>query len=310
MALGTESSALRGAMRIVFGGLLLTALIFFILWRTENPRLQQLRITMIDAVAPLLEGVAGPADALGGVFLEVESYADLQAENDRLRRQLARLRTWRDIAQRLEEENARLRALNAVKPPPRISFVTAEIIGDSGGPFAQSAIVNVGARDGVEDGAPALDAAGLAGRVVGVGDVAARLLLLTDPSSRTPVMVGPDRWPALLVGDNTRRPKLIHQAPDAEINAGDLVITSGQGGVYPLGLAVGRVVPDDGEELAVQLAANYQRLEFVRIYRRPDAPASTGPGGLIFDAPPAAGPAADAPAGPAAAAAAETANGG
>lgn len=285
MATYGRSGPLRTLVRVLFGALLLVSFAIFILWRTENPRLLRLRHAILDAVAPALTSVAGPSNALTDMLHGIESFSDLQAENTRLRLQVQRLRAWRDIAQRLEEENGRLRALNAVKPPLRVSFVTAEIIGDAGGPFAQSVVVNVGGRDDVIDGSPALGASGLVGRVVGAGEATARILLLTDPTSRTPVLVGAQQRRAILHGDNSIEPLLQHVAAETQPEIGDVVVTSGHGGVYPQGLHIGRVASAADGQFRVRLAESPERIEFLRIYRRDGADADAPPGGLIIRAP-------------------------
>lgn len=278
-----ERSIWRTARNILLGIALAVSFVLFVLWRTENPRLQQFRMAAIDAVAPALERIAGPSNAVSGLFDEIRGYSELQAENQRLRREVERLKLWAEIARQREEENARLRALNAVKSAPRETFVTAEVIADAGGPFSQSVLVNVGRRDGVLDGAPVRDAAGALGRVVGAGERSARVLLITDPASRVPVAVGEARIRAILQGDNTGAPALKFVDKDATIEVGARITTSGAGGVFPIGMHVGRVLlgPDAEGGARAALAGDIRRLSFVRI-RRSDSELDAPPaGGLI-----------------------------
>lgn len=282
-----ERGRFRTLSRAVLGLLLVAAFFIFVLWRTENPRLLGLRLAMFDAVAPALEAVAGPSNAVAGLFDDVRSLAEIQAENARLRDQVERLASWREAARRLEEENARLRALNAVKLPPRVAFVTAEVIGDSGGPYAQSVLINAGRDDGVSDGATALDGGGLVGRVAGVAETSSRVLLITDPASRVPVTVGPDRVRAIMVGDESDQPVLLYAAGsrrdgEIELSPGERVATSGQGGVFPRGLLIGAVAPeDDGPVARVALAAEMRRLVFLRVLREARRDETPGAPGLI-----------------------------
>ena len=219
----------RTALRIFFGALLAFSFFLFVLWRTDNPRLASIRVAMVDFASPALEAVAGPSSGIGDVFGSMQSLTELRAENDRLKTEILRLRRWENDAQRLEQENAQLRALNAVSLPPRTRVVTGEVVADSGGIYAQSVIVNVGRCDvgdlsGCDrarevqrhecdapprarrasplDGAPVRDARGLVGRVVAVGDRSVRVLLLTDPTSRVPVHVTTqnERRRAILIG--------------------------------------------------------------------------------------------------------------
>lgn len=271
----------KTASLIFFGVMLVTAFLLFVLWRTENPRLQAARASLMDSVAPAVEAVAGGGDAIGALFDDLESYADLQSENARLRRELRRMSGWRDAAHRFEEENARLRALNNAKLPPQLSFVTADVIAASGGPYQRSVVVNIGRDDGVADGAPAMDEAGLVGRVVGAGEETSRVLLLTDATSRAPVLVGEARIRALIQGDNSDRPTLQAVLDPETITVGDRVVTSGDGGVFPSGLLVGRVVSVEGRAPRVALASDYRRLLFVKVrYAARDT--ETPPPGLIL----------------------------
>ena len=181
----------------------------------------------------------------------------------------------------MEEENAQLRALNNVQLARRMTFVTGDVFADSGGPFEQTALVNIGRRDGIEDGAAAVDGAGLVGRVVGVGERASRLLLLTDFSSRVPVVIQPGARRAVLAGDGSLQPKLEFLDGSDPVKPGDLVETSGDGGVFPPDLPVGSVVISTSGTVRTSLLADYARLEFVRLIRyQPDTKIDQ-PGGLV-----------------------------
>jgi rod shape-determining protein MreC len=91
------------------------------------------------------------------------------------------------------------------------------------------------------------------------------VLLITDISSRIPVFAGPSRVRAMLAGDNTDRPKLIHLVAGEAIKPGDEVVTSGIAGVFPPGLPVG--VVDEVDEARISITPNVERdrLEYVRV---------------------------------------------
>ncbi len=279
----TRSGPLRTAVRIFFGVLLVLAFLLFVLWRTENPRLQGLRAAVLDVVRPVLEAVAGPSSAVAELFEDVESFSGLQAENEALRAEVERLRESAEEKERLEEENARLRFLNNVSLPPDLRFVRAQVIGDAGGPYGQTLLLAVGGRDGVEDGAPAMHEGALIGRVFGVGDGVARVLLVTDPSSRIPVAVGADRARAILVGDNTGAPVLQYLTDDEPVEDGARVVTTGDGGVFPRGLTVGRVFPDEDQKARVRLTADLRQVEFVTVLISALTEPPPPPGGLVID---------------------------
>ncbi len=273
----TETAMIRTVHRILLGVMIVVSLVLLILWRTDNPRLERVRMSVIDAVAPSMEWVGEPIDFGWQVARDYGNFLDVYEQNKSLRREIQNLKGWRERARLLEEENAQLRALNNVRIATRTTFVTGDIIADSGGPFLQSALVNVGSADGVEDGAAALDGNGLVGRVVGLGQRASRLLLLTVYSSRVPVVVQPGARRAILSGDGTAAPKLEFIDGSERISPGDLVETSGDDGVFPPDLPVGRVVATAGGTWRAALLADYPRLEFVRLlqynpYTRIDRP--------------------------------------
>ena len=137
----------------------------------------------------------------------------LREENERLRR-------WRAAAQSLESENARLRGLLNFHPEAEATFITGRVIGDSGGAFLRSVLVDIGGRDGVRKGAAAIDGNGLVGRVAEVGQRSARILLITDLNSRIPVLVGDKRERAILAGDNSDLARLVYLPPERSIGPG------------------------------------------------------------------------------------------
>lgn len=271
----------RGLRRIALGALAFIALILFVLWRIDDPRVERLRMRLADGFSPLLESVSLPASQFGRLLGDWRDYSALRADNRELRLEIERLRGWREAAQRLERENAELRALNNLRLAPRIGFAAGEVAADPGGPFGDSVLVKIGARDGVEDGSAAVDGFGLVGRVVGVGDSVARVLLLTDFSSRVPVKVLPSGRRGVLTGDGSPAPLLDFLLDTEGLSVGDEVVTSGDGGVFPPDVKVGALAGLGARAARVTLAAAFRRLEFLRVLRwEPDAP-EDAPGALI-----------------------------
>ena len=272
----------RAIQRTIFGAVIIAGLVLFVLWRTDNPRIEQMRLALMDTLLPAMGWVTEPLAVVSDVIADYEAVVDIYAQNRELRRQIQRLHAWRETARQLEEENAQLRALNNLNLAPRTTFVTGDVIADSGGPFRESALVNVGERDGVADGSAAVDGLGLVGRVSGVGERASRILLLTDFSSRIPVIVMPRGRRAVMAGDGTGAPRLEFLDHSEQIKPGDLVKTSGDGGVFPPNIPVGRVIVTPSQEWRVVLSSDYSRLEFVRLLRyRPDTRIQRA-GGLVL----------------------------
>ncbi len=251
--------------RFAFLFLVVAAFALMLLGKADTVLVERARTAVTDAVAPLLELVARPVGTLGEMIDSIEEMMDLRAENETLKRENDRLRNWQTVARRLEAENAALREMTKMIPDAGLRFVTARVIGDPGGAFARSVLVNAGARDGVEKGQAAITSVGLAGRVAQVGVRSSRILLLTDINSRIPVLVGAGRDRAILAGDNTNQPKLLYLAPSTEVNPGDHVVTSGHGGVFPPGLPVGVVTQASETAKRVQPFVDWAHMEFLRL---------------------------------------------
>jgi rod shape-determining protein MreC len=191
---------------------------------------------------------------------------DVYDENERLREENRQLLKWKETALRLEHQNSRYEALLNVKLDASIEYVTGRVVSDTGGPFVQMFIINAGKRDGVRDGQAVIDEDGLVGKVLGAGHTASRVLMLSDLNSRVPVLVEPSNYKAVLVGDNAKNPRVRFLPQSAQVQIGDRVVTSGDGGELPPGLPVG-VVSDISStgEIRVQTFSRDTRIERVRI---------------------------------------------
>ena len=285
-----------GPIRRLLVGLIVFALLgIFLVWRIDSPRVERFRAAVVDRVVPSFDWAMASVTGFANLVGDFQSYTQLAAQNGDLRRELQQMKAWKEAALQLEQENAKLLDLNNVRLDPKFTYVTGVVLTDSGSPFRQSVLLNVGARDGIIDGWPTMDGIGLVGRISGVGERTARVILLTDTSSRIPVTIQPSGQKAILAGDNTLNPPIeFLENPDL-IRPGDRVVSSGDGGVFPADLLVGQVALGNDRRLRVRLSADYGRLEFLRVLRARPHEVITDPGGLLapFSLPLPPAPAAD-----------------
>ena len=233
--------------------------------RTNTFIVEETRSVVTDMVTPILDAVSQPVETFGGVIEGAEALANLRSENLALKDQNARLMQWQTAARRLEAENAALRSLNRMVPDPSMNFITARVVGDPGGAFVRTVLINAGERNGIEKGQAAVTGDGLAGRISEVGQRSARVLLLTDINSRVPVVVGDVRDRAVMAGDNAHAPELLYLGPTAKVKIGDRVNTSGQGGVFPPGLPIGVVSSVSEKGIRVKPFVDWSHMEVLRI---------------------------------------------
>ena len=250
---------------LVFVSLVLLAT--FLVWRIDSPRVERFRAQVTDRIVPKFDWAMVPVTGAVNLFRDYQSYNRIAEQNQELRRELRKMQSWKEAALQLEQENARLLDLNSVRLDPRLTFITGVVLADSGSPFRQSVLLNVGARDGLIDGWATMDGIGLVGRISGVAKNTSRVILLTDASSRIPVTIQPSGQRAIVAGDNSAAPPIVFiENPDL-VRPGDRVVSSGDGAVFPAGLVIGQVAADSGGRLRVRLAADYERLKFLRVLR-------------------------------------------
>ncbi|WP_108484255.1 rod shape-determining protein MreC [Oceaniglobus ichthyenteri] len=271
----------RPVRRILVGGMVLLCLAIFLFWRIDSPRAERFRAQIIDTVVPSFDWALVPVTKVANMVRDFQSYTRIYEQNQELRRELQQMKAWKEAALQLEQENAKLLDLNKVRLDPSLTFITGVVLADSGSPFRQSVLLNVGARDGIQNGWATTDGLGLVGRVSGVGDTSARVILLNDTNSRIPVTIQPSGQRSILAGDNTALPPLDFLEAAEAVRPGDRVISSGDGGVFPAGLLVGQVVLGTDKQLRVRLAADYERLEFLRVLRSHPGERITDPGSLV-----------------------------
>lgn len=239
----------------------------FALWRIDNQRAERIRMALVDRFVPTIDWSFGPINSVSRIFQDFQSYTGVHQQNQELRDELQKMKGWREAAVQLEQQNARLRELNNVRLSPRLTFVTGEILADSGSPFRQSGLVNIGERDGVVEGAAAMDGLGLVGRVSGLSLNSSRILFLTDASSRVPATVRPLGQRTIVTGDNTASPPLEFIEKVEDVRPGDRVVTSGSDGIFPPDLLIGQVYQSPDGRLRVRVSADYRRLRYIRILR-------------------------------------------
>lgn len=223
------------------------------------------RVHIVDTLAPVLDSLSRPAAIVSAAQ---QAWTDWIAQHDeiqQLRSENARLKSWQQTGSALLVENQNLKQLLNFHAEPAASSMTARVIAHTGAPFAANLIITAGSRDGVKRNMAAVTDEGLVGRVIEVGDWSARILLLTDPESRIPVMSADGALQAIIAGDGSPNLQTRYLPADTPVTAGQRLVTSGHGGLLPPNLPVavsGTVVKGKPVWLP---AAEMNRLHYVRL---------------------------------------------
>lgn len=260
--LGTLKSLLQ---RFAFLSLIALTFALMLIGKADTVLVERARVAITDAVVPILRVLSEPANAVADTIANVRELAAIREQNSTLRTANEELLQWQAIAQKLEAENRSLKSLLALVPEPNATFVSARVVGDTGGSFAQSVLVTAGARDGVDKGDVVMTGEGLVGRVLQSGQQSSRVLLITDINSRIPVVVGDAANRAIMVGDNGLRPRLLYLGAKTVVTPGDKVVTSGDADAFPPGIPVGRVAQVADGVVSVEPFVARDQLQHVRI---------------------------------------------
>ena len=199
-------------------------------------------MTVTTPVRYLGATVTAPFQGLGNIFANLTSdqgtLSDLKAENERLQARNAEL-------EESEQTASRLQALLGIKDAYNLQSTAARIISGSVDSWSSTVTIDKGTADGLSVGMPVTASNGVIGQIVECGATSATVRLLTDESSSISAMVQTSRAQGMLVGSATGQVELTLIRTSQTVNVGDVIVTSGLGGVFPKGLPLGKVTSVD-----------------------------------------------------------------
>jgi rod shape-determining protein MreC len=243
MAFGTGASSARGGspgFRFTLYAILSIVIMFL---DQKGEYLEQIRYGLSIAAYPIELAVRSPSAAWRWTQESVATRDTLREENARLmtRNRELELRSMRYEA--LAHENDQLRGLQEALPPVAERWIVAEIVDIQLNNLRQRVLVNRGTRNGLFKGQAVLDDKGLLGQTTHVGPFSAEVILITDPEHAVPVQIERTSLRTIAVGTgDTASLALPYLPANADVKTGDVLMTSGLGGVFPAGYPVGRVV--------------------------------------------------------------------
>lgn len=253
---------------VVSGLVVIAGLILLVMSRADPTRGAALRGAALDLTAPVWTIARKPFEWAGAVGRAVDDYFFAISRNRELEKEHLQVQKLRQQRDALLRENRQLKGLLRVAEPRRTWSRVLPISGASAGSYVRSATIGGGSAQGIRPGQPVRALDGLVGQVVEVGRNAARVLLLTDTSSRVPVRVVRTGKPAMLAGVNGALLEVRYMAPaDGVLKRGDRLVTSGDGGVFPPDVPVAVVVGYRGETPLARPLARPDGLGYVVVER-------------------------------------------
>ena len=194
-----------------------------------------------SVLSPFQSAIHSVARAGSGVTKSLRGRKRVMRENRRLRREVLRLSKENAALREERAENLRLRASLDFKQDYPTELLSARVISRGASRWRHAVTIDRGWRDGVGHADVVVTPRGLVGQVFDVGPSVSQVLLLTDQSSGVGALIQRSRVFGVCRGRHTPNLVMDYIDKDADIKAGDIVVSSGDGGVYPKGIPVGRV---------------------------------------------------------------------
>lgn len=218
------------------------AILLMVLDQRETS-IRQVRAAISMPLSLLEYVVSWPVQLIDKLGNTVSTHDALVEENLNLKSEQLLLKAQVQRLLAIESENNQLKALMRSSTQVRGKVLIAQLLSIDSDPFVNQVMLDKGSQDGVFVGQPVLDANGVMGKIIQVGPLTSRLLLVTDNRSGVSVQVTRNGIRAIAVGDNySGKMKLVNIPQTVDIQVGDLLITSGLGTQYPAGYPLGQVV--------------------------------------------------------------------
>ena len=223
-----------------------------------------------------------PVSLVSSANERLRSYQEIADENRLLKYQLSEIRVELLRYDSVIHDNEELRRLN--NSPIKESFrrMGAEVMRVDTNPFSLTVMINRGAKDGAYEGQPVINEQGIVGQIISVANSTSRVLLISDQNHSIPVVVMRNGIRAIATGTGiVNELNVVNMPRNVDIQLGDLLISSGLGGIFPSGYPVARVTNFDRKEglqfaeIKAQPLATLDRLKYMLLLWLPDSEQET-----------------------------------
>lgn len=207
-----------------------------------------------------------PIHSIVGIKKWVDSYLRVHHKNEKLEAKLKQMEEWALKAHALSLENQQLRELLKISPDPQMSYITVPVLGIVQAPYTKTIVLGAGSKKGIKLRQPVVIGQHIVGRIVEVSEQASRVLLIQDANSHIPVILEKSRVQGIASGNDESHLIIKFFEMEAKAEIGELIFTSGVGGIYPKGYLIGRVAYQSGESVGVKSLIQLNELEYVHVF--------------------------------------------
>ena len=245
--------------------LILVSSLFIVTKIDKSPIFKSIRSSSINIVYYISSVVVSPAKFVVDGVSKIIEIKSLYKDNEQYKKErLIESKSFQELVSLKLKILEYERLLNLNKDLD-YDFITSRIIADLSKKYFSSILVDVGKKDGVFENMPITGPNGLVGKITDVDQSISRGMLVTDVSSRIAVSISEENFQGILIGQNQKNPKIDFVKELAQVIIGDLVTTSGKGGIFPPYIIVGQIVKKGKDFLEVELFEDIDSLSHIRL---------------------------------------------
>jgi len=215
-----------------------------------------LRKIVLETASPVQEILSGSIKSVKDAWLRYVLLVGIEEENKKLTNKINELKAVLVSYQESYQEAQRLKKLLSISDNYKYRFITARVIGREQAALSRTVLINKGSSDGLRNGMPVIAYPGLIGRLVDVSWNISRVLLLIDENSNIDAIVQRNRTQGIISGSGSRGMILKYISKTQDVQKGDVIVSSGMGGVFPKGWLIGQVIHVDRQDAGLFLKIN------------------------------------------------------
>ena len=247
---------------VVFISISLLLIIFGVM---ESKKGIYFKTKIIDYGSFVTYSLSVPIKKISLYFSNMEEIYYIYSQNKKLKNHTLKIKMLENELTLLEHENNLLKDALNIKNDLYYNYQTVKVVAGIRSSFLRTLVILAGKKQKVSEGFTVISNNDLLGYVYESGNFTSRVLLITDINSRVPVIVANKNFRLILSGNNSNYLSILNLGDIDKINSGDIVLTSGDGGVYPQGIPVGVVINDEIKKFVVRPNIILRSLDYVRV---------------------------------------------
>ena len=245
--------------------LILVSSLFIVTKIDKSPIFKSIRSSSISIVYYISSVVVSPAKFVGDGVSKIIEIRSLYKDNEQYKKErLIESKSFQELVS-LKLKIVEYERLLNLNEDLDYDFITSRVIADLSKKYFSSILVDVGKKDGVFENMPITGPNGLLGKITDVDQSISRGMLVNDVSSRIAVSISEKSFQGILIGQNQRNPRIDFVKEFSQVIIGDLVTTSGKGGIFPSYIFVGQIVKKEKDYLEVELFEDIDSLTHIRL---------------------------------------------